>query len=274
MTISLVTDSTSDLPAELASRYNIRVVPSLLAIGEKSYRDGVDMTRAEFYAQLKTFNPLPTTAAPGAGEFEAAFLAAPDGPVISLHTASTLSGLYNSARIGAQSLGERVTVIDTGSLSLGVGWQTLAAAEAIELGAALPQVLEAIASARQRLKVFALLDTLENLRRSGRMSLLRASIASMLQIKPLIELAEGTITAVAQNRAMKKAMADFIGRVKGYGALERLGVMYTDNETLAVEVRDALAGQCPSAPLFIQVAPTIGTHIGPNAVAVALVLAP
>lgn len=271
MTISLVTDSTSDIPAELAAGYHIQVVPSLVVIGAKSYRDGIEMTRAEFYAKLKTLNPLPTTAAPGSGEFEAAYLAAPPGPVISLHTASTLSGLYNSARLGAQSLGERVTVVDTGSLSLGVGWQILAAAEAIAAGAALPQVLAAIASTRQRLKVFALLDTLENLRRSGRMSLLRASIASMLQIKPIIELAEGTIVAVAQNRTMKKAMADFINRLKKLGRLERLAVMYTDHETLAHAVGEALAGQCASAPLVVQVAPTIGAHIGPNAVAVAVV---
>lgn len=273
MTISLVTDSTSDLPAELAAQHKIQVVPSLLAIGEKSYRDGIDLTRAEFYAKLKTLNPLPTTAAPGSGEFEAAYLAAPGGPVISLHTASTLSGLFNSARLGAQSLGERVTVVDTGSLSLGVAWQTVAAAEAIAAGADLPQVLAAIASTRKRLKVFALLDTLENLRRSGRMSLLRASIASMLQIKPLIELAEGSLVAVAQNRTMKKAMADFVSRLKELGKLERLGIMYTDNETLASELRDLLTGQSVTPPLIVQVAPTIGTHIGPGAVAVAVVRA-
>jgi fatty acid-binding protein DegV len=103
------------------------------------------------------------------------------------------------------------------------------------------------------------------------MSLLKASIASFLQIKPTIELNDGKLVAVAQNRTMKKALADFIARVRALGPLERLGIMYTDNPAPAHELRDALASQCNQPPLLTQAAPTIGTHIGPNAVAVAVV---
>lgn len=269
--ISLVTDSTSDVPPDLVQRFNIRVVPSLVVIDGRPYQDGVEMTRETFYQRLATFDLLPTTATPASGEFEAAYRSCPEGPIVSIHTAATLSGLFNAARVGAESLGERVTVIDSGSLSLGVGWQLIAAGEAIEAGASLPDVLKAIDAIRRRLKVFALLDTLENLRRSGRMSLLKASIAGALQIKPIIELAEGSITAVAQNRTIKKAMTDFIARVRALGRLERLAVMYTDDPVLADEAREALADQCSSPPLMAQAAPTIGTHIGPGAVAVAVV---
>ena len=91
-TISLVTDSTSDVPADLAARYGIHVVPALLAIGDQSYRDAVDMTREAFYQRLATFNTLPTTGAPASGAFEAAYTACPPGPILSIHTAATLSG--------------------------------------------------------------------------------------------------------------------------------------------------------------------------------------
>ncbi len=271
MPISLVTDSTSDVPPAYVEQYGIRVVPSLLVLNDQPYKDEVEMSRAEYYQKLRTLNPLPTTAAPASGEFETAYQSCRAGPIISVHTASTLSALYNSARLGAEAFGNRVTVVDSGSLSLGVGWQLIAAAEAIAAGATLEKVLEVIASTRRRLKVYALLSTVENLRRSGRMSLVRASIVSVLQIKPTIELSDGSATAISQDRTQKKAMAGFIKRVRALGKLERLGIMYTDNLALAQEVNSAVADLCPNPALIMQASPTIGTHIGPNAVAVAVV---
>src|SRR5512134_3912482 len=134
MSLRLVTDSVADVPADLVEKYDIKVVPSLIVIGPQSYRDGVDMTREEFYRRLSTFDPPPSTAAPAAGDYQAAYRAVPDSRVLSLHIAETLSGIYNAARLGAQAFGDRVKVIDTGSLSLGAGWQVIAAAEAIASG--------------------------------------------------------------------------------------------------------------------------------------------
>jgi DegV family protein with EDD domain len=271
MTISLVTDSTADVPADIVECHRIKVVPSLVVMGGQPYRDGVDMTRDEFYRGLATFDPLPTTAAPAAGKFEAAYASMPDGPIISIHTAATLSGIYNAARLGAEPFGDRVHVIDSGSLSMGVGWEIIAAAEAIASGLTLEAVLDAVAAVRRRSLVFALLDTLENLQRSGRISLLRTSIAGVLQIKPLLELVNGALTPIAQHRTRNRALAEFISHVKSFGRLERLAVLYTDNPSIAAEVHNQLVGQCVSVPLFAQVAPTIGTHIGPGAVGVAVV---
>lgn len=271
MPISLVTDSITDVPADAIEKYRINVVPSLVVIGPQTYRDGIDMSREEFYRRLPTFDPPPSTAAPAAGEYEAVYDALAGSPILSLHTAATLSGIYTAARLGAQGLGDRVRVIDAGSVSLGVGWQVIAAAEAIAAGRPLDEVLAVIADTRARVKLFALLDTLEYLRRGGRISLLRASIAGLLQIKPMIEVAEGALTLLAQHRTHKKAAADFNTRVKALGKLERLAVMYTDNVALANEVRDAVSDQCSSPVLVVQAAPTIGSHVGPNAVAVAVV---
>ncbi|MBM4421943.1 MAG: DegV family protein [Chloroflexi bacterium] len=271
MTINLVTDSTADVPPDLVERHGIRVVPSLVVMGGQSFRDSVDISREEYYRRLAAFDPLPTTAAPAAGEFETVYASLPEGPIVSIHTAATLSGIYNAARLGAEPFGGRVRVIDAGSLSMGVGWPVIAAAEAIAAGLALEAVLEAVASTIRRTVVLALLDTVDNLRRSGRISLLRASIAGVLQIKPLIELAGGALKVIAQNRTRHKAMPEFIAQVKAMGRLERLAVMYTDNASLAADVRDQLAGQCAAPAPILQAAPTIGTHIGPNAVAVAIV---
>jgi DegV family protein with EDD domain len=271
MPIHLVTDSVADLPAEFITKYGIKVVPSLIVVGPQIYRDGVDLTREEFYRRLPGLDPVPTTAAPAAGEYAQVYRALPAGPILSLQIAASLSGIYNSARLGAQEFGDRVRVIDTGSLSLGAGWQVIAAAEAAAAGKSLDEVLAAIADTRRRLRVYALLDTLDYLRRGGRLSLIRASIAGLLQIKPLIELADGALTVLASNRTHKKALADFVSRVQALGTLERAAVLYTDNDSIAGQVCDLIAGQCRSGPLVAQAAPTIGAHVGPDAVAVAVV---
>lgn len=275
--INLVTDSTADIPPELCERYNIRVVPVGLALGKESYRDGVDMTRDEFYRRLATFNPLPTTAAPAAGEFEALYESLPPRPILSIHLAATLSGVFNAARLGAEKFGDRVRVIDSGSLSMGSGWQVIAAAETIAAGNDLPAVLDVIDSTRRRVRVLAILDTLDNLRRSGRISLIRASLGTLLQIKPLIEVAQGQVNLISQQRTRQKAMAAFRDLVRSLGALERLAVLYTDNPAPAVALRDQLAVQiAPQAgtPLLtVQITPALGVHIGPGAVGVAAVVA-
>ena len=271
MTISIVTDSTADLPADALERYHIRVVPSLVIFGGESFRDGIDLSRAQFYRRLAESDRLPTTAAPGVGGFEEAYAAMPPGSIISIHTAASLSGIFNSARLAAQAFGDRVTVVDSGSLSMGVGFQALAAAEAGVWGAAVAEVLDAIASVRRRLKVYALLDSLNNLRRGGRISLLRASVATVLRIKPLIELTDGVPIQVATERTRGRAMADLLVRVRAIGRLEKLAIIYTDNRELAVEVRDRIGNQCASGPLIVQAAPTIGTHLGPSSVGVVVV---
>lgn len=266
-----MTDSTADLPADDLERFHIRVVPSLVIFGGESFRDGLDLSRSEFYRRLAEYDRLPTTAAPGAGGFEEAYAAMPPGPIISIHTAANLSGIFNSACLAAQAFGDRVTVVDSGSLSMGVGFQALAAAEAGARGAAMAEALEAVASVRRRLRVYALLDSLSNLRRGGRISLLRASVATVLRIKPLIELTDGVPIQLATERTRSRAMADLLVRVRAIGRLEKVAIIYSDNRELAVEARDHIGDQSATEPLLVQAAPTIGIHLGPSAVGVVVV---
>ncbi len=271
MTISIVTDSTADVPADLAERFSIRVVPAVVVMGGQSFRDGLDMTRDEFYRCLPTVEPLPSTASPAAGEFEEVYATLPEAPIISLHLAAAFSGIFNAACIAAQKFGGRVTVIDTGTVSMGIGWQVIAAAEAVASGAPLNAVLEVIASVRRRVKMFALLDTLDNLRRGGRISLMRASIGAILQVKPLLDIGDGEFFPVFQERTRRKAQAGLISLVQSFGSLERLAVLYSDNRALALELLEHLKPQAQTPPLLIQATPTLGAHAGLNAVGVALV---
>ncbi len=271
MKINFVTDSTTDVPQEFVERYNIRVVPTIVVFEGKEYRDGVDITRAEFYQRLPSLRPLPTTAAPSAGDFESIF-ASFDGPVISLHTAVSLTAIYTSAHIASEKFAGRVTVIDSGSISLGAGWQVVAAVEAAAAGADVQEVLKVIADVRKRVRVFALLDTLDNLRHSGRISLMRASIGELLQIKPMVEVYESQLIARDQFRTRAKALPSFIEQMKSLGKFERLGVLYTDNIEPAKQVRAALGDHAPADTIVAPITSTVGTHIGLNAVGVTGVL--
>ena len=169
MKIGIVTDSTCDIPAYIAGQYQIEVVPSILIIDGKEYADGKGISRDDFYNKLPSFQTPPTTAAPSIGEFSTrydALLTRGCDHIISIHAAEQLTTIINSARQAAQDFPNKITVIDSGSLTLGFGFQAIAAAEAAEDG--LQAAVNAIQSTRERLKVYAALDTMEYLRRSGR----------------------------------------------------------------------------------------------------------
>lgn len=178
MSLRIATDSNADVPPELVARLNIGVVPALLVISGQSFRDGVDISRAEYYQRLPSLPDLPTTAAPSSAAFEAAYRAFEEADhIVSIHLASTLSAIHHTALLAARAFGARVTVVDSGQVSMGLGWQVLAAAETAATGGSLAEVLAAVASVRRRVRVFAVLDTLKFLRRGGRVSWLRAGVA-------------------------------------------------------------------------------------------------
>jgi DegV family protein with EDD domain len=271
MPIALVTDSNCDLPAELIERHGIRVVSSILNIGGQSYRDGVDISRAEFYARLPSLNPSPTTAAPASGVFEELYRACGQTDIISIHIASKLSGFFNAARLGAEASGARVTLIDSEQLSMGFGWQVLAAAEAIAAGKSVAEVVDAITRTRQRVKAYAALNTLEHLRRSGRANALVAVLGDFLQIKPLVELVGGEVKLMGRQRTFSKIIEKLIETVQALGPLERLAVMHAANPPEAHALAEHLAPQCAQTPLVLELAAVIGTHLGPGTVGVAVV---
>lgn len=274
--ISIVTDSTCDLPAEMAQRLGIRVIPMAINIEGRSYYDGVDITRAEYYARLPKLKTLPTTAASGAGDFEKAYRACGPGDIVSIHISASFSAVITMARVGAEASGRRVTIVDSQAVTMGLGWQVVAAAEKAAAGGTLAEVVEAAASVRRRAKVLALLDTLEYLRRGGRANALVATLSDMLQIKLLLEVSGGKIAPLARLRTFSRGMDKLVEVADSLAPLERLAVLHANNPAGARTLADRVA-HCllPNAtPLIItDVTAIVGTHAGPGAVGVAIVKA-
>lgn len=278
MKIGIVTDSPADLPVDLAARYGIEVVPSILVIEGQSYLDGKDITREEFYTRLPSFKTAPTTAAPSIGDFQARYrklFEAGCEHILSLHTAQKLTSIASIASQAAADFPEKVTVLESGSLSLGLGFQALAAAEALEGGADLDEALAAIRSTRERLYVYAALDTMEYVRRSGRVPAAVAALGGALSIKPVVELREGEVRPISASRTTRQATEKLLALLTGLGPLERLAILHTNARERAKDFLNALMVEhrtfMPRDILIVNVTTVIGTHVGPNGLGVAAV---
>jgi DegV family protein with EDD domain len=276
MKIGIVTDSTSDLPAYFIEEHNIQVVPTILILEGKEYADGIDITREEFYKRLPSLRTPPTTAAPSIGDFttpyETLFSQGCDH-IISIHPASQLTTIVNVAREAAKEFPNKVTCIDSGSLSLGLGFQVLAAAEEVEFG--LKSALDAIESTRKRLQVSAALDTMEYLKRSGRVPAAVATLGGLLSIKPMIELVDGEVKAIGAVRTTKQANERILKFLLERGELQRLAILHTNAEPRARKLLNEMMSHArqsvPRDILFVNVTAVIGAHLGPNGLGFAAV---
>ncbi len=267
--IRIVTDSTADIPPDLAAEYDITVVPAVVVLGSEQYLDGEGISRAEFYRRLPAMQPLPTTAAPSVGVFAEAYRAAlmTADAVVGVFLASTLSSICQNARLAAQDFGGRVHVVDSGQLTMGLGFQVLAAARVAREGGSVADVLEVVKSIQQRVRLVAMLDTLEFLRRSGRVSWAKARLGSLLQLKPFLEVRQGEVLSLPAVRTRRKGLARLAQYVGAWGPLEYLALLHTgapeDAEAL---IAAADTGGLLLPPMTVLVTTVIGTHVGPRGV--------
>src|SRR6266498_3331750 len=276
MKLGILTDSTCDIPKYLVEQYELEVVPSILIIDGKEYADGIGISREEFYKRLPSLKTQPTTAAPSIGDFSTRFealLTRGCDHILSIHAAGALTSILSIAQQAASDFSNRVTCVDSTSLSLGLGFQVLAAAEVAELG--LQVALDALKSAHRRLHVSAALDTMEYLKRSGRVPATVAMLGSILHIKPLIELTNGEVKAIGAVRTNSQAnerMSKFL--LEG-GSLEKLAILHTGAEPRAKEFLNELMQRAsqsvPRDILMVNVTTVIGTHVGPNGLGFAAV---
>ena len=276
MQVAVVTDSTSDIPATLAEKFRITVVPAVIVIDGQEYTDGEGITRTDFYRQLPEMAATPTTAAPASGSFATVYqqlFEAGVDRILSVHVASRLSAIFGAARIAAEPFRDRVQVVDSGQVSMGLGFQVLAAAERALDGGSMDDLLEAVACVRPRIRVVAMLDTLKYLRRSGRVSWMRANLGAVLQVKPFVEVREGEVLRLGQVRTRRKGFRQLLQRLENLGSLERLAVLHTNAYDEARRLYDALATGPAHDPVFINVTSVIGAHVGPNGLGFAGVLA-
>jgi DegV family protein with EDD domain len=277
MTIRIVTDSTCDLPTSVIQKYDIKVLPLYINVGEKEFLDGIDITREEFYTQLPNYSSHPKTAVPSPLKFKAIYDAlAEEGAseVLSIHISESLSAMVNVARAAAQETNSTVVhVIDGGQLSLGTGFLVEKAAELASFDLKLKEILNEISSQMKRSYVFAALDTLEFLKRSGRMNRWVSNLGSLLQIKPILTMHDGK-PGNERVRTREKAMHRVVELLASVGKIERVALVHTHAPERIMELKQMAADILPQGELWKEdISPVLGAHIGPGAVGFAVVSA-
>jgi len=274
--IHIVTDSTSDIPLDLARALNITVTPVHVIFGEESFDDGVTITREEFYRRLKTSSILPTTSTPSAGEFSEVYERA-GGDIVSIHVAAKWSSLFSTAQLGATlASNAHVTFWDSGKLAMGLGWQVILAARAAQQGQSLVEVMQVLEDAKRRVHLFAGLDTLEYLRRSGRVNSLMARFGQLLHIKPIIDIGDGEANMAGRERSRHKIIERLKEMTYELGPLQSLAVQHTACYDAAQQLATEFAQTIPHLlePILICEATTaVGAHLGPNGLGIAAVVA-
>jgi DegV family protein with EDD domain len=269
MPVRIVTDSTCDLPTETIARWGISVISLYINVGRQGFLDGIDITREEFYQRLPTFSEHPTTAVPSPQKFRAIYNSLADEgatEVLSIHISVALSAMVNVARVAAQeTTSVPVTVVDSQQLSMGMGFMVEKAAQLAAAGNSAAEILAEVNAQIKRSHVFAALDTLEFLRRSGRMNRFMANLGGLLQIKPILTMYEGKpgTEKVRTREGAKKRLFEMLNEV---GTLERLAIVHTHAPDRVAELRDQTASMLPDSDVMIaDITPVIGAHIGPGA---------
>ena len=275
MSIAIVTDSTADLPQEVTRELNIHVVPNILIIEGKEYKDGVDISRREFYELLPQLKIPPTTATASSGTYNNLYEELFDQGfqhIISIHVSKQFSGVLNAASIGAEPFGDKIHVVDSEQVTMGQGFQVLDAAQAAKEKDSVYSILERLNELRSRIRIFAMLDTLEYLHRSGRVSWARARIGSLLRVKPFVEVTGGQAIRIGDVRTRLKGVERLLTLLKDLGPLENLAVLHSNAEDDARKLLAAYGNEIPANPFIINVTTTIGTHVGPNGLGFAAVV--
>jgi DegV family protein with EDD domain len=278
VTIRIVTDSTCDLPEETLKRHAIVVMPLFINVDGQGYRDGIDITRQEFYERLPGWASAPSTAAPGPEVFRQIYEGLADEgatEVLSIHIAESLSSTLSVARAGAEQTEKvPVTVFDSRQLSLGTGFLVERAAQAVEAGKEMVQILEMLKEQIVRSHVFAALDTLEFLRRSGRVSWVVARLGTLLKVKPILRMYDGNPIA-DKVRTTEQAWLKMIAWLEELAPLERVAMVHTNAIERAEALYERVAHLLPGGEVpFVNVTPVLGVHLGPGAAGFAAISAP
>jgi DegV family protein with EDD domain len=266
MNIRIVTDSTCDLPPEIAKRYGIDIVPLHIHMGSETLLDGVDISKEEFYQRLPSYDPSPKTAAPGPDTFIQRWQAlAEQGAqaILSIHISEALSATVNSAQLAAKQFSRiPVTVLDSSQLSLGLGFLVEKAAQFAEAGQKMEEIVEKLGDLMPRAYVFAALDTLEYLRRSGRMHIAVARFGEILRLKPLLFMNQGNPTA-HRVRTRQKAMDRIHKWLAEFGPFEQLAVVHAGVQSRAEELRAQAHQLLPELEIpIVQITPVLGANLG------------
>lgn len=273
MSIRIVTDSACDLPQQLVDQHRITIVPLSIRFGDKEYIDRRDLTKEQFWQMCSSSPVLPETAAPSPGQFETEFRrlkqeGATGIVVVSL--SSDLSATMQSAELAARAVAGEIDVriVDSRSASIGEGITAVACAKKAASGAGIEEVVALGKQLAEKSKVWGALDTLENLKKGGRIGGAKAMLASALSIKPIIEVRGGKVEEGGKQRTRSKALAFLVEKVRNAGPIENLSVLQAqcdDLEVLVSELRKVYSGEI----IVGDIGPVIGAHTGAGTIGVA-----
>jgi len=263
----VVTDSTADFPDGLVDQLPVSIVPLIVEIEGQSYRDRIDLTLDEFLGRLRR-GVLPRTSQPSAGTFQEVYqqLLEQGYDVVSIHIAATLSGTLNSARVAVQALDPgRIQLYDSGSVSMGLGWLVVEAAELAATGQPADAIVQHLDRRRRDVRLYAVLETLEYLQKGGRIGRAAAFLGSALQIKPLISVREGVVEPVERVRTFKRGIERLLEVARELAPFDRLAVLHLGAEAPASELREQLQALQPDLSIpFAQIGTVVGTYSGPG----------
>jgi len=273
--VAIVTDSTADLPADLRARHEITVVPLSVSFGDESFDDGVDITSEQFLARLRSSPDLPTTAQPAAGRFEEVYrrLAESHDAVVSVHISSRISGTVGSASVAAQAVAETIPVhvVDSLSASLALGFQAILAADLAAEGVGGAAIAERLRGDVGSYEVAFFPETLEFLRRGGRVGRAKAVLGSVLSLKPILRFDEGLVVPYERTRTRGRAVTGLVEFVQHIEHVTRIGVLHSGDLAEARGVAATLQPLTPETDVTLAfLGSVLLTHLGPGAMGVAV----
>ena len=277
MTVRIVTDSSCDLPQAMADALGIRIVPLSVRFGDTEYIDRTSITATEFWSKCAASATLPETAAPSPGSFEETYrsLAAEGATaIVVVALSSDLSATMQSAELAARAVspGIDVRIVDSRNASMGLGLTVLACAELAKTGASADEVVARAQSVIPRTRVFAALDTLDNLKKGGRIGGAKAMLATVMSIKPLISITNGLVEEAGKQRTRSKALAHLVEILRNQEVpIERLAVLNAqcaDIDAFIAMVKEVYTGEI----IVGDIGAVIGTHAGQGTIGIVFLL--
>jgi len=273
--VRIVTDSTADLTNEIASALQITIVPLCVNFGDESYRDNIDLTTEEFYQKLANCTTLPTTSSPSPGNFAEVYdkLGGETDEILTITISSKLSASYQAAVDGAKlrKSKSRVEIIDSLSAVVGLGLIVISAAKAAQEGCNINEVIGVTKSSMQRIELRIAFDTLEYLKRGGRIGTAQAFLGSMLKINPILTIKDGITEGVAKPRSRARALDYLYDFAMSFSHIEEIAIEDANTPDDVENLMNRLSVRLPRERIYkMKVSPVIGTHVGPRVVGIGI----
>ncbi|MGD9932212.1 MAG: DegV family protein [Dehalococcoidia bacterium] len=276
MTVKIVTDSTCDLSAERTGSLGVTVVPLTVFFGEEAFLDGVDLGADAFYERLERSETLPRTSQPSVAQFKEAYerLSSETEDIVSIHLSSRMSGTLNSASIAREDLpaGVHIDIVDSYNTSVGLGAVVVEAAEAALRGASRSEVVDVARKAVDRVHLYAAVDTLEYLRKGGRIGRASSFLGSLLSIKPIVHMEGGELAPLERVRTRAKALERLYELATADQTISRLYISAAADVAAAQALAERVRPRLPHTEIFVgDVGPIVGVHVGPRTVGIVTV---